>query len=365
VDFERLKRRLTIYMRKRREVTSSSLPPATIERLRFYQFKASTAAFLYERTGRTDVRVPDTPHYQFARALATDNAAEITRAEAYYRDYLKASWQTTDNDRLAARVDRFRRHFAEERSRGTNGAIILSRLEQPNGDLFVVDGNHRSAFALALGRDVAARMWPIDLVFLKFANIPAFYGTGHKNRPYQSLFLNQRVIVEGRRSDALERLQMLPDDVVKGRTILDVASNFGMSSLLARSIGAASCLGLEVSAEMVDFASRFAMFDGAYPHVQFRQFNIDDDRLAPGERFDSAFMFSIHDHLKRPERLRDIARDHVNRYVVFEGHPGTKRENYAAFFDSGLFKTVSQIGALRHSVFSERRNRLLWLCEKA
>jgi SAM-dependent methyltransferase len=182
--------------------------------------------------------------------------------------------------------------------------------------------------------------------------------------PYQSIFLSRQIVVPGRRNDALERLQFLPPDFFRGRTVLDVASNFGMSALLARSLGAESCLGLELSPEMVDFGSRFAMFDGAYPHVRYEPFNIDTDSLPADARFDIAFMFSIHDHLEAPQRLVDIARDHVVGHVVFEGHPGAQRADYERFFDSGLFRSVTQIGTLPESVFKPERNRVLWLCEK-
>jgi hypothetical protein len=235
---------------------------------------------------------------------------------------------------------------------------------QENGDFFVIDGNHRSAFALALGLDVRAEVWPVDLAFLRFAKIKGFYGTGSSGVPYQSIFLDEDEIITGRRRDIRERVGIIPKDVVRDQSILDVGSNIGMSAMAARSLGARACFGLETSSDMVDMASRLAMFSGMYPTVRFRQFDIDQDRLSPDQCYDTAFVFSVWRHLKRPDNLLRIAKDNVTKYVVFEGHPGTDRYEYRDFFDSGIFKTVSEIGTLSASGTNPSRNRALWLCEK-
>lgn len=69
----------------------------------------------------------------------------------------------------------------------------------------------------------------------------------------------------------------------------------------------------------MDYANRFAMFNGVYPDVKFRAFDLDKDQLEQNFKATTAFMFSIHDHLKHPEKLIDIARDHVSKYVILKG----------------------------------------------
>ena len=366
MSFAKRKRDLYIWFRRKTEATHLVLEPKSIEQLRFYQFKTTTAQFFYNRLKKTDIRVVDTPHYQFARALAENDLGKTSEAEQYYRDYIACSWQTDDNDKISKRIDEFREHFELFR----DGKIppstpVLTQLGKA-GDLFVVDGNHRTSFSAALQRPLKCDKWPLDLAFLYFSYSSRFYGSGHRNMPYQSIYLQFENILQGRRDDAIKRLQMIPAEALQGATILDVASNFGMSSIIAKHMGAKSCLGIEQAPDIVDYANRFAMFNGVYPDVKFRAFDLDKDQLEQNFKATTAFMFSIHDHLKHPEKLIDIARDHVSKYVIFEGHPHGLRENYSAFFDSGLFKDIREIGRLSFSAHDEREaaGRILWICEK-
>jgi hypothetical protein len=161
------------------------------------------------------------------------------------------------------------------------------------------------------------------------------------------------------------RVDLIPVHVLAGRTVLDVASNIGMSSILAHARGASACRGLEVSSRMVDISTRFAMFEGAFPKVRYTTFNLDRDCLI-NECYDTAFMFSIYAHLKKPQNLLEIARHNVKRFVVFEGHPGTSRVDYIPFLESGVFGRISELGLLPCSrlVDLPRNKRPLWLCEK-
>jgi 2-polyprenyl-3-methyl-5-hydroxy-6-metoxy-1,4-benzoquinol methylase len=218
--------------------------------------------------------------------------------------------------------------------------------------------------AAALGATLQVQKWPVAAAFLKYNRVKEFYGTGNKNMPYQSLFLNGEEVIVGRRRDLKDRLNLVPAEVIIGKDVLDVACSVGMSALLARAMGARSCLGLEYSAEMVDIANRFAMFSDAYPAVSYRHFNIDTDRLPADRVFDTAFMFSIHDHLKEPAKLAQLADHHVRNAVVFEAHPGGKAKEYAGFLESGLFASVTEIGRLDTSSTQKDQGRTLWLCLK-
>ncbi len=359
-----IKRRLTGYFSKPKLIAESvELPPEAVSELRFYQFKAATTAFLYDRAGRCDIRVRDTPHFALATAIISGDSNRIETAEAFYRAYLAASWGVERASEFDQRLSEFRSHLAATRIGKKIAPSILTRLIGGDSQ-FVVDGNHRAAFAAALGTSLEAQIWEPQAAFMTFSKVKEFYGTDNRNMPYQSVFLGGKEVIAGRRNDAIERLSLIPKRVIAGKTVLDVASNVGMSSLIARSMGAKACLGLEVSPGMVSLAMRFAMFDDAYPEVKFHQFDVDSDNLGDDVTFDTAFMFSIHHHLQNPSKLIEIAGKNVERYVVFEGHPNTARGDYADFFESGLFRSVEQIGSLPESIFNSNRNRLLWLCER-
>jgi len=359
--FKQFRHELSRRLGSLRRVSTQTFKPDEVNSFRFYQFRPSTAKFFVDRLARTDVRIADTPHLAFAAALESGSPTTIDEAREFYRDYLQASWGRVPAEDIEKRIKRFLKHFAHHRERGSKARPVITRI---GNDYFVVDGNHRTAFGVALGRTVECEVWSMDLVYRHFARSQEFYGTGNRGIPYQTVYFRGEAIVPGRRSDTAERLSMVPRELLAGTSILDVASNIGMSSIMAVNMGAGSALGLEISQPMVWQAVRSAMFEDVYPKAQFRQFDLDQDKLSPNELYDTAFMFSIYTHLKNPQVLHEIARSHVRKGVVFEGHPGTSRSDYAAFFDSGLFSRVEELGRLRVSVFKEERSRPLWACFK-
>lgn len=363
--FGTIRRKIRIASRRKNEVILAPFGPGCTEDFRFYQLKQKTSEFFYKRIGRCDVEVRDTPHYALACAFANGSGSDAQKAEAFYRQYLEASWgeDNATTDRVDHKIKSFQNLFASIKEFGLNNKPVLTRLVD-SGPAYVVDGNHRVAIAAALGISFTAELWPIDLVFLKFNSMPEFYGSGNLDLPYQGLYIGKNECIAGRRNDLIERLMLIPSDVIEDQEILDVASNVGVSGLLAYSMGARNCLGIELSQQMVDVATRFAMFSGSYPMVSYRTINLDKQALLPQQRFDTAFMFSIHDHLKDPSVLLRLADKHVRKFVVFEGHPRGVADNYTNFLQSGIFAKVSELGRLNTSRFKSDRSRILWLCEK-
>lgn len=346
------------------EIRTDQLASSELGALNFYQFKTGTAQYFHNRLGQTSLQMKDTPHYALASAIVSGDPDALGPATAYYRDYLSASWaEAPANPKITARIAQFHATVAHYRTNGFQEAPALITLPTSSAP-YVVDGNHRVAVAAALGSPLKVEHWAPGAAFLKFNRVREFYGTDKRNMPYQSVYLNGEEVISGRRNDLKDRLAMIPSEAIVGCDILDVGCNVGMSSLLSHSLGARSCLGLEYSEAMVDIANRFSMFSGAYPTVSFRQFDLNTDRLPEGRQFDTAFMFSIHDHLTAPEKLAEIAARHVRRFVVFEAHPGGKARNYDGFLNSGLFEEVTKIGRLHTSRSRKDSSRSLWLCRK-
>src|SRR5690625_124228 len=358
----KLRRNLHLWWRKRREVSTFKCSAAEIGNFRFYQFRPSTAAFFLARLGTTNVTTLDTPHFAFARDLL--NGRGRSEGASYYADYIRASWGVKATpEAVQNQLSRFEAHLAAFRKGSGGGPIALTRLEE-GGPSFTVDGNHRSAFAAASGCAHPCVMSPFDLVYQQYAPAEEFYGTGSSGVPYQPVFFNNGYIVRGRRSDLRERLEMVPHDVLNGATLLDIASNIGTNSMLAVSMGAKSCLGLEHSENMTFQATRMAVFNNLYPGASFRQFDVEQDALGEQESFDGCFMFSIFSHLKAPERLAALAERHIRKFVVFEGHPGGSRQDYSEVLGSSIFRTVTELGVLPTSTKDATPSRILWLCER-
>jgi len=115
---------------------------------------------------------------------------------------------------------------------------------------------------------------------------------------------------------------------------------------------------------MANYATRFAVFDGCYPSVSFLPFDANVDQLPAGERYDVAFMLSIHNHLEHPGNLAEIVRRNVVEAVVFEGHPKTRLGDYQGFLDAVQFSRIEKITDMATSVFDRTPSRPVWILYK-
>lgn len=340
--------------------TTNLIQPNDIINFRFYQFKTQTAEFFFKKYQKTNIYIKDTPHYHLARAWADNDPEEIQRSADFYTEYLECSLGFGKNE-ISDKISKYRELFDLVKKSNISKKPVTTKLDK-NSDIFIVDGNHRLSIAAALNLSVQTHEVPLRNAFEKFVKIPGFYGNSKTKMPYQSIYFGGELVIPGRRIDLEERLRMIPNDLIENKKILDVASNVGMSSIFAKRLGAAKCLGLEYSKEMASLATKFSMFEGLYPTVSFRQFDVDANHLKCDEIFDTAFMFSIHDHLKSPAGLIDLVKNHISTHVIFEGHPGHTESNYEYFFNSGIFDSITLLGALPCSASNQKRNRKLWLC---
>lgn len=340
--------------------TTSINKPDDILNFRFYQFKTQTAEFFFNKYQKTNIYLRDTPHYQLARAWADNNPEETKRSADFYTEYLECSLGLGESE-SSDKISKYRELFDSVKKSNISKTPVTTKLSK-NSDKFIVDGNHRLSIAAALNVSVQTYEVPLRNAFEKFVKIPGFYGNSKTKMPYQSIYFGGEIVIPGRRVDLEERLRMIPNDLIENKKIIDVASNVGMSSIFAKRLGAAKCLGIEYSKEMASLATKFSMFEGLYPAVSFRQFDVDVNHLKSDENFDTAFMFSIHDHLKSPAGLIDLVKNHISSHVVFEGHPGHTESNYEYFFNSGIFDSITLLGALPSSASNQKRNRKLWLC---
>ncbi|MCW0000997.1 hypothetical protein OE766_22445 [Pararhizobium sp. YC-54] len=117
--------------------------------------------------------VEDTPHYQLALALAKNTG--LAEAEEYYAAYLAASWGAARANEIHSRIDAFKQHFHAFQAGARAQRAILTYLH-PDFAAFVVDGNHRFAFAAALGKQTRVEVLPADLTVFRRANLTPLAG---------------------------------------------------------------------------------------------------------------------------------------------------------------------------------------------
>ena len=329
--------------------------------LRVFQYNIGSAQYYRDTIGHVPIRIATAPHAHFAKNIL---ALADTGGEDAYRP--RASWSAIPANRagnIDGKVEAFRALIALHQK---GQAVRLSRSHRYRAMTSLTSSTGTIGPPLpGQNQHLWRRSVPFDLVFARYLAPPEYYGAGHKGRPYQTIYFKGRPSITGRRTDILERVELIPRHVLANASVLDVGSNFGMNALAAAWGGAASVLGLEQSHKLANTATRLSVLNGLYPRVTFRQYDVDTDSLDAAAQFDTGFMFSVFQHLRDPGRLLQIADKHIRKFVAFEGHPGTTHSRYTSFLDSGLFTTVTLIGYLDHSASNTLTGRRpLWLCEK-
>lgn len=333
----------------------------------FFQFNSGNTKFFFNEYNKLKIQISDIPHYNVAQASLINGDKKIEAKDKYLK-YIKASWPSYELDTSRKKIEeRYQNHLKLIKTIHTSGKldepIILTQIPG-RSEHYVVDGNHRCSIAVALGLTVPTRVIDFPLAFDKFMHVDEFYGTSNKNMPYQSIYINRKVVRKGRRDDIYDRLDLIPQGMLKEKRILDVGCNIGMNAIGTFKQGAKEVVGLEISQKMVNFATRLAVFDNSYPNVDFRKFNVNTDRLPKEEKYDLAFMLSIHHHLKGYQDLARIAKENILESIIFEGHPNTEKNDYKDFLDAVQFSKIEQIGRLATSVFDRKPSRPLWILYK-
>lgn len=344
------------------------LPPEAVGDLLLFQYNVGSAKFYTDTIGHVPIRVSESPHALFAREASASQHLEDGQGQSIYRAFLEASWSALPGVRSGSAGEKVQRLWQftklHQQNKASAPPITVTMMPDEN-DLYIVDGNHRAAVALALASPLRAFLIPFDLVFFRYLAPFEYYGSGHRGRPYQTIYYNQKPVIYGRRTDILERLDLIPKEVLAEAAVLDIGSNFGMNALAAAWRGASSVLGLEQSNQLANTATRLAVLNGLYPRVMFSPFDVDTDTLPSSAQFDVCFMLSVFQHLRDPGKLLRIVDRNVRKWVIFEGHPGSDYELYASFLESRLFESVEPIGELSHSAADGlTRRRPLWLCTR-
>ncbi len=352
-----------IFLKKPKQFSSKD-----VGKFLFFQFNSGNAKYFFHLDNKMDIRISDTPHYWVAKKSILDDDKGIEDAKNKYVEYLKSSWPSYGLDPSQAKLDAKYQKYLEfidvtARAGKISTTILLTQIPGKQG-YYVVDGNHTCSIASALDLPVQAKVLDFPLAFDQFMRVDEFYGMKNKNMPYQSVYIDKHIVRKGRRDDIYDRLDFLPDEILNQKTILDVGCNMGMNAIGAFKSGARKVVGLEVSKRMVNFATRFAVLDKCFPDVEFRQFDVDNDQLPNDEKYDVAFMLSIHHHLKNYHALVEIVRNNVVKAVIFEGHPNTKLSDYTNFLDAVQFSKIEKIADLSTSVFDRNFSRPLWILYK-
>lgn len=201
---------------------------------------------------------------------------------------------------------------------------------------YIIDGNHRAAICLKLGIELEAEMISSDDYLRKISTNPKeFYGSKHRDMPYQSVYSRGERLIEGRRTDIIERFHLIQHADIVGKNIVDIGCNLGANCILACEKGAMQVVGLDISPRICTSAIKINCLLG-YPIFYLPA---DLSKAMPPFNFTipgssiTAFALSIDQHIGNNTQLAlNLSQFDV---VYFETHENsTVPKTILKFFDS-------------------------------
>jgi 2-polyprenyl-3-methyl-5-hydroxy-6-metoxy-1,4-benzoquinol methylase len=273
------------------------------------------------------IHICDMPHYKF---LLGDEDA--------YIDYLKHSWnyhmpnQNTEIQR-EKQVLLFRKLKIDIEENGCRIPITICK--RSDGNYVIVDGNHRASISLYLGRQIIAKEISLeDHVRNLVANPNEFFGTKNAGKPYQSILINQKEIIKGRRdaSDLQGRLNLIKIEDLQNKKILDVGCNYGTNCFYSTDCGASKALGIDVSGKLLTAAIRINSLFAKPCYFD----KIDFAKLNEIDRFDTTFVFSVDKHINDNKMLAKNILSNTKKVVYFETHSHSEIPKEIQFIFSSI-----------------------------
>lgn len=336
------------------------IPASEVQQLLFGQQHIGTQSYFAQRLGQYHtIPLSEFPHRQFLRALTAGDP----QPELPYLTYLESSWchyhgpRKNNPEQRAERVRRFAEQFQLLSVSRQIPAIRVCR--RPDGGLIVVDGNHRASIADQLGLPLQAELVPLENHLRYISTIPdEFYGSKRLDKPYQSIVYRGQELLEGRRKDVAERMQMILPSDLRGKRVIDFGCNLGMSCYLAAELGASYVEGVEGSRNITSAAIRLnAIF--AAPCL-FQQHDLNHELNV--DKFDTVFCFSIMNHVKdKTAFVRTIDRA-LGSVLYFEGHAETSQTDYSFLLNEQRFSQIELLGYTQDGIHSTTNSRPLWRC---
>jgi hypothetical protein len=330
--------------------------------LLFGQQHILTQRFFIEQFGQCHtIPARDFPHYRFL----CDHQDDPYSDHGYSR-YLACSWdyyygkEQNTPEKRKGQIDRFLEHYRKiQQGQLPVGPVPVCR--RPDGRLVLVDGNHRASIALKLGLDLPLKLIPADRHLADIVAVPdEFYGTKRMARPYQSIFVNRKEVIKGRRPDMYERIQKILEADLRGRSVLDLGCNIGMNCYLAAERGARKVVGVEFSPKIASSAVRLNSFFAA--PCEFIAHDLSE-KLENIGRFDTVFCFSVVAHLKGSEGIAATIKQAAGKVLYFEGHAHSSEKDYAFVLNRENFSRIEFIGYGSDGIHTAERTRPFFRCE--
>lgn len=346
-------------------IRAQVIPHSQLANLVFGQQRSSLREFLLRHYGQTHtIALPEMPHTRFLK----ENLNSPT-ADGFYEQYLDNAWldlygSNNTREKRNAKMKTFALLYRDiEKIKDHAHQAIKKPLmlcKRPDGKHIIIHGNHRAAIAYVLGIDIRAVIVKPEKYLRRISLAPdESYGSARLNMPYQSIFLSEKELVRGRRPDILQRIQAIDPADIKGKIILELASNIGCNSLLAAQFGAKSVTGVDYSPNLITNALKLNAF-----FTQPCDFFVHDlhQELTQVEPADTVFCFSLLNHLKNTNAIVKTILNKTKNVLYFEGHAGTGLEDYDYLLNADNFASIDLLGHMRNGIHSKKSTRPFFRC---
>lgn len=323
--------------------------------------------FFSEKHGQSHTLLVDQlPHYLFLK-----NHLDDPHGDHVYSQYLDQSWtyhfgKENLSERCRRKIDEFVQLYesiAAQKELNENAfQKPITVCQRPDGRLIIIHGNHRVAIAKKLGLSIKAQFISPQKHLRQVALVPdEFYGSERMDMPYQSIFEGETELVSGRRPDIRERIQLMDQGDLKGKTVLDLGCNIGNNCFVAVQAGATSAAGVDYSPKLISAAIRLNSYFAA--DCSFYVYDLNKE-MVDVESADTVFCFSLVKHLQQREGLYQTILNKTKNVLYFEGHAHASLADYEALLNQDNFSSIDLIGYTRNGIHNKKRNRPLFRCER-
>ena len=255
-----------------------------------------------------DLDMLETPHYKYL-----ENANNI------YEKYLINSWTeyykiptNKINDKIKNYID------LKENIRKIKYNLVPVKLVRDFENNYIVwDGNHRVCISIYEKIPLRAKIYSPEYYISQIIKGDEYYASGNRGIPYQSIYRNGEILLNGRRTDLYERIEMIDMNDLENKSVVDFGCNLGMSLAIACEKGALDCLGLEMSNKIVTTAIRINIIL-KHP-IRFQCADLSINKKFE-KKFDTVFAFSIDKHINNDKILASNILNTSAKVLYFETH---------------------------------------------
>jgi 2-polyprenyl-3-methyl-5-hydroxy-6-metoxy-1,4-benzoquinol methylase len=277
----------------------------------FGQQHVTTASFFNQLSDNGwyhTVSMHDSPHYKF-----------VSGNVELYKQYLENSWNfySISKDKIPDKINQFR-DLIHNMIDNHIDVPPIKVVERFDGKKIIYDGNHRVSIHLFYNTEHKIDQVSLEDYVYQIVKIDdAFYGTKNGGIPYQAINFQGRNILKGRRNDIEERISLIKDIDLLGKSVIDFGCNLGMSLLPIFDRGATDALGVEINKKIITGAIRLNVLF-ALP-IQYHCHNLALP-LHLDKKYHTGFVFSIDQHVKNNAVLANNIKNNVSDVVYFETH---------------------------------------------